>query len=62
MYIYLNYSRWLLTTQFQPTHARSVFPCWDEPRFKTVVQLSITIPHEYSAMSNTAASSTVVST
>ncbi|HEV7239044.1 MAG TPA: M1 family metallopeptidase [Thermoanaerobaculia bacterium] len=42
-----------LFTQFQAIDARRAFPCWDEPRFKIPYQLTVTIPEEYEAISNT---------
>jgi alanyl aminopeptidase len=40
-------------TQFEPTDARRVFPCFDEPRFKTPFQLTLRVPAGESAVSNT---------
>ncbi|HEX7047640.1 MAG TPA: M1 family metallopeptidase [Gammaproteobacteria bacterium] len=35
---------WYVFTQFEPTHARRVFPGFDEPAFKTPYNLQFTIP------------------
>lgn len=44
--------RYLATTQFEATNARSAFPCFDEPAFKAVFR--ITVVHDVSrkALSN----------
>lgn len=47
-------TEYLLTTQFQPTHARKAFPCFDEPSFKASFQLIITHPSNMTAMFNAA--------
>ena len=43
----------LATTQFAPTEARRCFPCWDEPSFKATYEVSLTIPADLTAVSNT---------
>ncbi|MEO6488136.1 MAG: M1 family metallopeptidase, partial [Thermoanaerobaculia bacterium] len=42
-----------LFTQFQAIDARRAFPCWDEPSFKLPYQLTVEIPTQYAAVSNT---------
>ncbi|HYC88382.1 MAG TPA: M1 family aminopeptidase [Thermoanaerobaculia bacterium] len=42
-----------LFTQLEAIDARRAFPIWDEPRFKIPYQLSVTIPAQYDAVSNT---------
>ena len=34
----------LLSTQFDPTATRRIFPCWDEPAFRAVFRLTVTVP------------------
>jgi alanyl aminopeptidase len=45
-------------TQFEADDARGAFPCWDEPRFKIPFQLTLTVPEEHAAVSNTPEEST----
>ncbi len=42
-----------LFTQFEESDARKAFPCFDEPSFKYPFQLTLTIPKEHIAISNT---------
>ncbi|CAJ0579771.1 unnamed protein product, partial [Mesorhabditis spiculigera] len=41
-----------LTTKFEPTLARNVFPCWDEPHIKATFNLSVIHPEFLVALSN----------
>lgn len=40
-------------TQMEPTDARRMFPCWDEPAFKAPYELSALVPQSFMAVSNT---------
>lgn len=42
-----------LFTQFESTDARRAFPCFDQPNFKTPWQLTLHVPREDTAISNT---------
>ena len=42
----------LLSTQLETTDARRMFPCWDEPAFRAVFKLSVTVPAKWAVYSN----------
>ncbi len=44
---------WYIFTKFEPVTARRVFPCFDEPSFKTPWQLTLNVPSGLKAFSNT---------
>ncbi len=41
-----------LGTQFEATDARRFFPCWDEPVFRAIFQLTTVVPENWMAVSN----------
>lgn len=43
----------MLATTMEPTFARSMLPLWDEPAFRATFQLSVDIPSNFQAYSNT---------
>lgn len=54
-----NLKEYLVSTQFEPTHARRAFPCFDEPQYKAVFVLTIVHPTVFTAVSNTLGSSII---
>lgn len=42
----------LLSTQFEATDARRMFPCWDEPAFRATYTLTVTVPSEWKVVGN----------
>ncbi|THD26434.1 Glutamyl aminopeptidase [Fasciola hepatica] len=44
--------KYLATSQLQPTDARRVFPCWDEPAFKAQFQVTLLREKPYHSLSN----------
>ena len=48
------------STQLEATHARDVFPCFDEPCVKSTFKLTITAPKDLSVYSNTPSESTSI--
>ncbi|XP_076764228.1 putative aminopeptidase-2 [Xylocopa sonorina] len=53
--------RQLLSTQFQTTHARHAFPCFDEPSFKASFIVRLFRSAEYASLSNMPLNKTVKS-
>ncbi|HEY9677698.1 MAG TPA: M1 family metallopeptidase [Drouetiella sp.] len=45
---------WLATTQMEPTDARRMFPCFDEPEFKATYKLSAKVDPKFAVISNAA--------
>lgn len=46
-------TRFLATTQFEPTWARQAFPCYDEPEYKASFELTIIHEKNLNAIANT---------
>lgn len=42
----------LLSSKLEPSSARRVFPCWDEPAFRATFDLRITVPAHWSVVAN----------
>ena len=42
----------MLATQMEPTDARRMFPCWDEPVFRATYDLTVVVPQKHLAVSN----------
>jgi aminopeptidase N len=42
----------MLGTQFEPTDARRVFPCWDEPVYRATYDVTLVVPEKLMAVTN----------
>ena len=52
-YVLDGEEKYIATTQFEATDARRAFPCFDEPAHKAVFEVSLIIPENHTAISNT---------
>ena len=50
----------MLATQLEPTHARAVFPSFDEPAFRATFGIAITAPSGFTSVSNMPVASQVL--
>jgi aminopeptidase N len=42
----------LISSKLEPADARRIFPCWDEPAFKAIFALEVTVPRNLLAVGN----------
>ena len=47
-----NELMWYAVTQMEPAAARKVFPCFDEPLFKSIFKITVLHESDYNALSN----------
>jgi aminopeptidase N len=45
-------SKRMISSQLEPSDARRIFPCWDEPAFKATFALTVTVPRAFMAVGN----------
>jgi len=58
----LNRNKNFLYTLFVPDRARTLFPCFDQPDLKAIFTLSLTIPADWKALSESAPADTLTRT
>ncbi len=51
----------IISSKFEATDARRMFPCWDEPAFRTTFALTATVPAAWATVSNMPVEKRVVS-
>lgn len=44
--------RYMASTQFEATDARRAIPCWDEPTYKSIFEVTLIVPPDLMAVSN----------
>jgi len=54
--------KWIATTQFEAVDARRAFPCFDEPVFKAKFEVTLIVPKDMEAISNTLPNKTAIDT
>jgi alanyl aminopeptidase len=59
MYRFEEHGRYHVITQLEASEAREAFPCFDEPAYKFPWQVTLTVPSDMMAISNTPIESTV---
>src|SRR4029078_9403522 len=47
-----NGNRRMLPSKLEPSDARRIFPCWDEPAFKASFALNVRVPRHFLAVGN----------
>jgi puromycin-sensitive aminopeptidase len=52
-YVIDGETKYIATTQFEPTDARRAFPCFDEPEHKAIFDVSLVVHEKHTAISNT---------
>ena len=47
-----NGTKRMLSSKLEPSDARRIFPCWDEPAFKASFALDVSVPRHFMAVGN----------
>ncbi len=51
-YLHGKATKYILTSQFEAANARNAFPCFDEPSFKAIFDVSMTVDKDMDCISN----------